>query len=34
MTLGAPDEQALDEICRRLHAKDPRLGLLFGIFPG
>ena len=32
MSLGAPDEQALDEIGRRLHAEDPRLGLLFGIF--
>jgi hypothetical protein len=34
MSLGAPDEQALDEIGRRLHAEDPRLGLLFGIFAG
>jgi hypothetical protein len=25
MTLGAPDEQALDEIGRRLHAEDPAL---------
>jgi hypothetical protein len=34
MSLGAPDQQALDEIGRRLHAEDPRLGLLFGILPG
>ena len=32
MSLGAPDQQALDEIGRRLHAEDPRLGSLFGIF--